>query len=246
MKKNFLLLLSSLFLLCSCFVNFDSFGGNQIKPSDNIVQQTFTQSAFDRIDLDVMAKIKFVQSTVGDYRVVLSAPDNYIDLFDLKVDDGLLKVRFNENKISIDTENVKMLIYSPSLRSIKNSGIASLIADSLRSDVLKLDNSGVGSLVLKGLHLNSLNVDCSGVGNIDLEGETGRAKMECSGVGNINAEQLQARSLYGNVSGVGGITCHATDSLKAVVSGVGSLKYAGNPHHKQLNRSGIGGIQQLD
>ena len=243
MKKNFLLLLCSLFLLSSCFV---SFGDHQIKPSDNIVKQTFTQSAFDRIDIDVMAKIKFVQSIDGDYRVALSAPDNYIDLFDMKVSDGVLKIRFNKKNTSIDTENVKMLIYSPTLRGLKNSGIASLVADSLRSEVLTIDNSGVGSLNLSGLSLMSVDVDCSGVGSIVLAGETTRAKLECSGVGSINAEHLQARSLYGDVSGVGGITCNATDSLKAEVSGVGSLKYTGNPHHKKLHRSGVGGIQPLD
>jgi hypothetical protein len=63
-------------------------------------------------------------------------------------------------------------------------------------------------------------------------------------VGSIDASEMKARRVKGEVSGVGGIDCYATDTLKAVVSGVGSLKYGGNPAVKKLDASGIGKISE--
>jgi hypothetical protein len=47
------------------------------------------------------------------------------------------------------------------------------------------------------------------------------------------------------VSGVGSVFCHASHSIKGEVSGVGSLKYGGNPSEKKLERNGVGGISEL-
>jgi hypothetical protein len=232
----------SIVLLSSCVVS--SFG-NKIEPSNNIVEKEYQQSAFDKVDIDAMANVKFVQGVTGDYRVVLSAPDNYHDLFKIGVERGKLVVDFKENNINIETKNVKILVYAPTLHELYNSGIARVQIDALHSDVLLVDNSGVGTMNLKGLNLSMLSVDCSGVGNIELAGKAGRAKMECSGVGNINAAKLKTRAIIADVSGVGGIECFVTDSLKADVSGVGGLKYAGNPKFKKLKNSGIGKAMPL-
>jgi hypothetical protein len=64
-------------------------------------------------------------------------------------------------------------------------------------------------------------------------------------VGGIDAKKLKARRVKADVSGVGGLECYASDSLKASVSGVGALKYAGKPKVKKLDESGVGKISEL-
>ena len=56
---------------------------------------------------------------------------------------------------------------------------------------------------------------------------------------------LKAKSVKADVSGVGGIRCYASERIDGRVSGVGSLKYGGNPQEKQLKRDGVGGISEI-
>ena len=93
--------------------------------------------------------------------------------------------------------------------------------------------------------MKKLDVSCSGVGSINVSGQADEADYSCSGVGNINAQDLKAREVEASISGVGGVECYASESIKGRVSGVGGLKYAGHPTKKDLNRSMTGGITEL-
>lgn len=247
MKKNVIMLLVGLVLLTACKFESISFGdGRKIEPSKNIVKNEYRQKAFKEVDVDVVANVKFIQSSADDYRVVLSCPDNYVELFSFETDGDELKVKFREQNVNIEGRNVDVTVYSPQLRKLENSGVANVEIDRLTADELELENSGVGSLYLSGLVVDRLEADCSGVGSMTLQGEAGSAQLECSGVGSIKAERLVAKTVKAEVSGVGGIKCHATERIDGDVSGVGSLSYAGKPQQKNLQRSGVGGISEID
>ena len=219
-QKVLLMMAGCMVLLSSCLVNI---GLNKIKPSENVVERAYPQSAFDKIAIGVTGQVRFVQSEDANCRVVLKAPDNYLDLFKLEVTDGKLKVGFKERNTEIETKDVMITIYAPELSELENTGVADVEAASLQAEELTLVNSGVG--------------------HIKTDGEAVRVKLVCSGVGDIDAAGLKARTVTGSVSGVGGVSCYASDSLVANVSGVGSLTYAGNPTYKKENCSGVGAIQ---
>lgn len=248
MRKCFslLTLCSLMVLLTSCVdIHLGNGHGKKIKPSSNIVVKEYKQAPFDKVDIDIVAsQVTFIQSQAGDYRVVLSAPDNYVELFEFKVEEGELEVDFARRNVNIEAAGVKLLVYAPSLRKIDNSGVANVKADSLQADELKIENSGVGSMKLHNLKATAVDVECSGVGNVELQGTAERATLECSGVGSIKAGELKAVAVKAEVSGVGGVSCYASERLKGEVSGVGSLKYSGNPQEKKLNRTGVGKISQ--
>lgn len=245
-KLMFLPFACSLLLLASCKIELN--GGRKIEPSATIVKNEYKLSAFDQIDVDVTANVKFIQGGEGDYRVVLSCPDNYVELFTFEVEKGKneLEIEFIHGNVNIEAKDVDITVYAPTLHKLENSGVASVEIDRLKGDRLKVENSGVGTLYLSGLQLADLEAECSGVGNIELSGEIGRAEFDCSGVGSIKAESLKAKSVKADVSGVGGISCFASEDIDGDVSGVGSLKYGGNPHEKKLKRSGIGDISEID
>lgn len=246
MKKYLFLSLAAVLLLCTACVKVNlGKDGKKLKASDNIVRNEYKLEPFTKIDADVVAKIKFVQGDADDYRVVLQAPDNYVDLFSFKVEDDELEIDFAERNVSIESANVGMVVYAPTLRKLENSGVANIRIDSLTTDQLEVENKGVGNMRLKGLKLQTIDVDCSGVGNIELMGETERASLECSGVGNIEADGLKALAVKAEVNGVGGIKCFASERLKGDVNGVGSLQYAGQPKEKQLHRNGVGKLSEL-
>ena len=194
-----------------------------------------------------MANVQYIQGKANDYRVVLSCPDNYVELFSFEVERGQneLDIEFTRRKINIEAKHVDITIYAPTLSKLENSGIASVEIDRLKTDRLKVVNSGVGTLYLSGLQLMDLDANCSGVGNVELNGEVNRAELVCGGVGSIKGERLKAKAVKAEVSGVGGISCYASETIEGEVSGVGALKYAGNPQAKSLKRTGVGGISEI-
>ena len=203
--------------LSSCVeVNMSS-EGKKIKPSSNFKTVEYQQKAFHEIDLNIVATVEFVQG--NESKVVLTAPDNYIELFKFENKDGELDVAFARRNINIEGKNVHMTIYSPTLSSLNNSGVSNVSIKKLTAESLELDNSGVGSINIKDLQVKTVDVDCSGVGNVTLAGSAASADLDCSGVGSIHAADLEAQTVEADVSGVGGIQCWATESIKGDVSG---------------------------
>lgn len=247
MKRILFLSVLCTLLLTACKFENMSFGsGKKIEPSSHVVKNEYRQPAFDKVEVDVIANVKFIQGDSNDYRVVLSCPDNYVDLFKFEVENGELEVTFVRDNVNIEARNVDVVVYAPTLRQLENGGVASVEVDRLRADRLEVENSGVGSMYLSGLQVASIDVECSGVGSVELGGVAGSAELECSGVGKIKALQLEAKSVRAEVSGVGGIDCYASERIDGEVSGVGSLRYAGKPQQRKLDRTGVGHINEID
>ena len=73
-------------------------------------------------------------------------------------------------------------------------------------------------------------------------------KIQNSGAASIRMDKLdnlKALNVKANVSGVGSISCYASEKLDGNVSGVGSLKYAGHPKHLEKRRTGVGSISEM-
>ena len=243
MKTNLLLMMTALMLSVSgCNVSLGE-DAEIVEPSENIVKAKYPQEAFDKVESHVVGNIQLVQSDQS--RVTLSAPENYIEFFEFKNEDGTLDINFAKKSVNIHTENVTIIIYTPTLREVKNSGAADIRLDSLTTNELNVKNSGVGSFQLNHINAQMIDISCSGVGSINIDGETDKAEYGCSGVGSINAKEMKAREVKASVSGVGGIDCYATDYIYGRVTGVGGLKYAGHPAQKDLHHSMTGGITEL-
>ena len=244
MKKSVFFALLCTVLMSSCKIELNS--PAIIEPSQNIVKNEYKMPSFDQMDIDVVANVKFIQSSDNDYRVVLSCPDNYVELFNFEVEHGNeLEIGFVRDNINIEARNVDVTIYAPTLRKLENGGVASVEIDRLKGDRLRVENSGVGNVYVNGLQFADVEAECSGVGSMELGGQAERIDLECSGVGSIKAGELKAKAVKAEVSGVGGINCYASERIEAEVSGVGSLKYGGKPSEKVLNRSGVGEIAEL-
>ena len=155
----------------------------------------------------------------------LSAPENYAELLKFESKGGSLEIDFAKKSINIDAHKIKIKVYTNDLVKIQNSGAAGITMEKLDTDKLKVINSGVGEIRVAGI--------------------TDDAELVCSGVGSIEAKDLKALNVKAKVSGVGSISCYASNSLEGSVSGVGSLKYAGHPKHLEKRRTGVGSISEM-
>lgn len=243
MKANVFVMMAAMMLaVSSCTVRIGN-GAEILEASENIVKQKYQQASFDKVESHVVGKIQLVQSDKSS--VTLSAPENYIDLFEFKNKDGELDIRFTKRNVNFHADNITIIVYSPTFREIENRGAADLHIDNLKTDELEVKNSGVGAFTVKNLDAGKLDVSCSGVGSIKLSGSAEEAEYSCSGVGSIDAKELKAKSVEAKVSGVGGIDCYASDYINGHVTGVGGLKYAGHPSKKELSHGMTGGITEL-
>ena len=238
----FLTLLVALLSMNGCNVKVGD-GGDIVEPSENIVKAKYPQKAFDKVDNHVVGTIQLVQSDQS--RVTLSAPENYIEYFEIENKNGKLSINYAEKNVNMSANDVVIIIYTPNLREVKNSGAADIHLDSLNTDEFKAINSGVGSFELNHINAKKIDVSCSGVGSINIDGQADEAEYSCSGVGGIHAQEMKAREVKAHVSGVGGIDCYASDYINGRVTGVGGLNYAGHPAKKDLHHNMTGGINEL-
>ena len=246
MKYKLLMTMVAVAVCCTSCVKVNLGSHNKLSPSDNIVKNEYKMEPFSKVDIDLVAKVKFVQSTDNDYRVLMKCPDNYVDLFEFKTEGDELKVVFADKRhASIEANDVAIVICAPTLSKLDSDGVASISIDSLTTPSLQISSEGVGNIMIKKLETLFLSVKSSGVGNMELEGKALKAAYECNGVGSINAEKLEADDVKAEVNGVGSITCFASQRLKGEVNGIGSLKYGGHPAEKQLRRNGVGSFSEI-
>jgi hypothetical protein len=223
--KKVLFLMVGMMTLMSCKMNGIGWDSNQIEPSDNVVTKAYKLQPFEEVKMTCVGHVEIIQDESKDGTVELTAPDNYIELYKFESKDKELRIGFRKSNINITAKKVKIRVYTNDLIELENSGAASISMDSLDTDRLEIVNSGVGSINISGI--------------------ADDVKIINSGVGSINAEKLKALNVKASVSGVGSITCYASEKIEGKVTGVGSLKYAGNPKHKDNHRTGVGSISEM-
>ena len=225
MKKVLFLMLSVL-VLTSCKIDAGNWGsGERIEPSKVIVTKTYKLSPFEEVNMNCFGSVELIQSDDKDGTVELTVPENYIDFYQFESKGSRLDINFTKRHINIDGHKIKIKVYT--------------------NDLIKIQNSGAASITMHKLDTDKLTVVNSGVGEIKVAGITDDADLLCSGVGSIVAEDLKAMNVKAKVSGVGSISCYASEKLDGVVSGVGSLNYAGHPKQVKKHRSGIGNISEM-
>ena len=215
----------SILALTSCKVDLKGWDTNLIEESGKVITKEYKLKPFEEVHMRCVGAVEIIQDEKKSGTVELTAPENYIELYKFENNGDELEINFAKQHVNIHTQNVKIKVYTNDLLALKNSGASSIKMDSLDTDKIDIVNSGVGSITIGGLADN--------------------VKLQNSGVGSINAEKLKALNVKANVSGVGSITCYASEKIEGRVSGVGSLKYTGNPKHKDTKRTGVGSIGEM-
>lgn len=225
MRKAVLLMACTVIVLTSCRMNLKGWSTDLIEASDKVVTKEYKLTPFEEVEMNCVGQVELVQSETRNGVVELTAPENYLELYKFDSDGKELDINFVKKGINIHTKGVKIKVYTSDLVRIENRGAASISMDSLDTDQIEIVNSGVGDIKISGI--------------------TDDAYLTCSGVGSIRAEGLKALNVKASVSGVGSIECNASEEIEGRVSGVGSLRYSGNPKHQDNKRTGIGSISKM-
>ena len=103
--------------------------------------------------------------------------------------------------------------------------------------------SGAGDATASNLRTGRLTVEISGAGEVTLAGTADSQAVTISGNGDYNAEDLRSATAQVTIDAAGDAVLRVSDRLDATVSGVGSVKYIGNPHVTK-DVSGVGSVEQ--
>jgi hypothetical protein len=109
--------------------------------------------------------------------------------------------------------------------------------------LVEIDGNGVYELRATGLDNEMTEIHVEGVGNIELEGRTKDLRVQCEGVGNVDLRDLVAQNADVRVEGVGDAYVNVEQELRARVSGLGEIRYAGHPESVDDRVDGFGSIR---
>lgn len=202
-------------LVGGTIASFYALRDNKTNDAEDDTQKVETRSmeSFNAIENNGICNIVYVQSDKS--AVEITAPDKYISRIETDVDNGVLRIDISGRLSRNNNAKIDIKVYSPTCRSIKNSGIGKISCDSLCSDTLIVKNEGAGSIELKKLSVSQLKADNEGIGSISadvidaeyvrldnegtgsisISGKAETAKFINEGVGKIDASDLDCKDI---------------------------------------------------
>jgi hypothetical protein len=196
---------------------------------------------FDSVELAGVGQLIVRQNDAES--LTIEGDDNIVPRIKTEVVGGKLVIGMEDERI-----NPKLpIVYNVTVRDIKSlglSGAGSVLANNLKADDLEAYVAGAGNMTLGNIESSNLRVSMPGAGYIVTSGNVDTQSVTISGAGRYRADEL--RSVRANVvtSGVGSALLWVTDTLSAVIDGVGSLQYYGSPQVR-LHRSSMGSFTRL-
>jgi hypothetical protein len=112
-------------------------------------------------------------------------------------------------------------------------------------DALSLRINGTGDMDLD-VDMSEIDTRINGTGDVEIRGRADSHSVSSSGTGDVEAGDLVTRATTVRVSGVGDCTVNATESLDARTSGVGDIRYFGNPSDLSVQSNGVGSVESAD
>lgn len=222
--------------------NSNGWGGEKVIGTGEVVSETRDISGFSGMSSGISADIELRQSST--YKVTIDGQKNIIDLVEMEVKEGTLKIRFKKGYSMSYKKNLKIRLEAPNFAYLGMSGSGDVRAEgALKGDNLNISISGSGDFDLTNLAYNDVKISISGSGDVVVGGSAERAELSISGSGDVKAKNLKAQSVRCRVSGSGDVSCFAAKELDAYVSGSGDIQYSGNPPSVKKKVSGSGDIE---
>ena len=171
--------------------------GRVVRPSDNVVSHNFTLADFDEIDAAVV-NVQYSVGTPGS--ATLTAPDNIIDLIEVRVDKGELEVALKDNVRISGRVDATLTVSSTSLREVDCAAGAVVTVGTpimLNSDFDANVSSGA-KLHIASLSCKGIDVEVSSAAEVVIDSCFGaKFEGEAAAAGNMAVRNL---SIEGAIS----------------------------------------------
>ena len=202
-------------------------------------------SGFHAIKVSHAIDLYLTQS--GTETVAVSASeDKYRDRIKTVVENGVLRIWYDNDNWKWNTGNKKLKAYV-SIKEIDKltaSGACDVMIDGvLRSNSLDVDLSGASDL--RGtLEIGTLNIDQSGASDASVSGRASSLKIDLAGASTFKGFDLSVQNCQAHASGASDIRITVTKELSARASGASSIHYKGEVVIKELHSSGASSVSK--
>ena len=200
MKAISLLLVATLLFSCKKDV---------IRGSGNTITETKTVSPFTAVETHY--DIKAIITYGATQQLEVSGYENLLNILETPVENGVLKLKFNQNYNTVRNVNVVARIQLPAITATTIHG----------SNNIEVSNFAGGNAFTAQIH---------GSGDIRVNNSAFQtATLRINGSGDIDARGLQAQEATTNINGSGDVSITVTGKLNATINGSGNINYWGSP-----------------
>ncbi len=239
MKQLKIWLLLGIILFASCN-NEDAW--DLFKTAGPIITENRETSAFKSIEMMDRVNVTLVQDTIE--RIVLSGPKNLLAEVSTMVNNGVLKIRDNNNFNWVRSYDNEILatIHVKSLKKIYYEGIGNITSSNqINSDTLRI----ISQQSSGDINLN-IAVDyfyCyfnQSLVYMNLSGTAKRAHYQISGTGFLDCENIETINCSTHNQGSGDIIANCSNYFSGIIEGSGNVLYTGNPKQTAFELIGRG------
>lgn len=242
--KRFTPLFTLCFILFPFFYSCTSKYQKEIKGSYEIVKEKIPITDYDEIIFNLPAEVIYEQISQESPFLQVSVDKNIVSFLDISVKNNCLIIS-QANDTTLKPSQLKIFTNSKNLKKVTIGGVGKLLMKrEINAENMEIVMSGAGNIKADSLYCENLKVLLSGTGNIEIKGAATNAHVRINGVGNLNASEYLIQHLDCAINGVGNMDAYVLGSLKALVAGVGNLRYKGNPEIIYAEKNGIGNIIQ--
>jgi len=187
----------------------------------NTGSRTVAWTGAQRLDIDLIADVRYIQDAASPGTVEISGPQHVID--DVEVGGDTISFRRGFHRHG---RKINIVVRAPNVRAF--------------------DLSGVSSLKIEGYKQPNLSLDVSGNAEVIVIGETDEVSLDVSGSGDANLSELKTKGARVDISGAADATIAPTDWAKLDVTGMGDIRLLTSPPRLESDISGAGKIRQGD
>lgn len=193
-----------------------------VQGSGSAKEESRSLPAFHGLEVDGAYTVRI--ACQKDQIVEISADDNLLPLILTEVQDGVLRV--TSKKSICASAPMTLTISVKTLDLIRSSGANEFQVQNIKGDALEVDLSGSSAMTLNGT--------------------VEELKAKIDGASGLVAGELKAQQVSVAISGAGSAEVHASKRLQGEISGVGTIRYAGDPDEVVKNITGWGDITPVD
>ena len=190
--------------------------------SGNVVEKVRDVAPFERIAVGGAVRLEVA---AGPRRVVVVGDDNVVPLVATEVHGKTLRI-VQERSFSLARgREITVRVVAPNLSAVEIGGAT-------KADV-------------RGVAAPRFEVSVGGAAAMDVAGKTDELVVKITGAASIDASELEAKRADVDVSGAGRVRLRATEALSAKVTGLGDIRFAGDPKKVERKILGAGHIAPM-
>lgn len=195
--------------------------------------------------IKVSGGIDLYLSQSNDEAIAVSASeDRFKQSIKTTVDNGVLKISYNGDRLWAMTRNKRLKVYV-SFKNIDRLDVSGasdvVVAGTITAKKLDLHLSGASDF--KGaVKVNDLQLDLSGASDIKISGTAVTVNIASSGASDVKGDDLKTEVCTANASGASDINITVNKELNAHASGASKILYSGDALIKEMHSGGASKI----